>query len=232
MLNDDSSYFAFRGDQNQGEQKTSTTFLVRLQDQDPEAWKDFTEIYAPLIKFWCRLRKDELTHAERQDILQEVLQSVLLSIKNFDYTHAERSFRGWLRRITKLRICDHLREKVKDGQVSRLGSDSNCLNIAVLSPETPEPDDAIDPEEEAGERVVLLRQVLRRIRPEFRENSWEVFRLLFVAEKNSAEAAEMMEMTPEAVRQIRSRILRRIQAEYARLGIEIAPVSVGASMEN
>ena len=216
MLNDDSSYFAFRGAGSPGEHKTSTTFLVRLQDQDPAAWREFTEIYAPLIKYWCRQRKDALTHAERQDILQEVLQSVSLSIKKFDHTREERSFRGWLRRITKCRIGDFFREKAKDGQITRLAGDSDYWDIPL---------DEIDPEEETGERRVVLRQVLKRIRPEFQEKTWEVFQLLFVAEKASAEVAEMMGMTGMAVRQVRSRILRRIQAEYARLGIEMAPAS-------
>ena len=218
MVQDDSSYFAFQGNRNLGDNKTSTTFLVRLQDQESEAWKDFTEIYVPLIKFWCRRRKDVLSHAERQDILQEVLQSVSLSIKNFDHTRAERSFRGWLRRITRNRICDHLREKVKDENVVRLAGDSDDLDIPMPSPE-----------EEASERRVLLRQVLKRIRPEFREKSWEVFDLIIAAEKDSSEIAEMMETTPAAVRQIRSRILKRIREEYARLGIEIALASEAIS---
>ena len=221
MVQDDSSYFAFPADRNPGEHKTSTTFLVRLQDNESDAWKDFTEIYAPLIKYWCR-QKDELTHAQRQDILQEVLLNVSQSIKNFDYTRRERSFRGWLRRITKHRICDHFREKAKDENVARLAGDPDHLDIPMPAPA----DDVIDPEEETGERQVVLRQILKRIRPEFREKSWEVFQLIFAAEKDSSEIAALMEMKVEAVRQLRSRILKRIREEYARLGIEIAPASV------
>ena len=228
MLNDDSSYFAFPGVQNQGEHKTSTTFLVRLQDKDSTAWKDFTEIYVPLIKFWCRQQKGDLAHAERQDILQEVLQSVSLSIKKFNYTREERSFRGWLRRITRNQINDHFREKAKNENAARLSGDPEHWNISIPSPAAPELDDAVDPEEEVSEQQVLLRQILKRIKPEFREKSWEVFDLIFASEKDSSEIAEMMEMTATAVRQLRSRILKRIREEYARLGIEI--VSAGAFM--
>ena len=220
---DDSSYFPFRGDPNKGDNKTSTTFLVRLQDRESGAWKDFTEFYVPLIKFWCRKRKCELTHAERQDILQEILKSVSSAIERFDHTREERSFRGWLRRITKHRICDHLREKAKNEAVARLYSDPDHLNIPIPCPTIPELDDLADPEEEAGEQRVLLRQVLKRIRPEFREKSWEVFHLLFDAEKDSSEVAEMLNMKADAVRQIRSRILKRIREEYAKLGIETDP---------
>ena len=217
MVQDDSSYF-FQGDRNRDVPETSPTFLARLQSQESEAWKDFTEIYVPLIKFWCRQPKGALTHAERQDVLQEVLQSVAMSIKKFDHTREERSFRGWLRRITKNQISDHFREKAKDENVERLPSDPERWSISIPAPEF---DDAVDPEEEVSEQQVLLRQILRRIRPEFREKSWEVFPLIVASEKDSTQIAEMTGMTSTAVRQIRSRILRRIREEYARLGIEI-----------
>lgn len=212
---DDSSYFPFRGDRSNNGDKTSTTFLARLRGHETGAWMDFTEIYVPLIKFWCRKRKDVLSHAERQDVLQEVQQSVFSSIERFDRTREERSFRGWLRRITKNRICDHLREKARDETVVKLFGDPDRLDVSM-----PELDDEIDPEEEVDEQRVLLRQVLKRIRPEFREKSWDVFHLLFDAEKDSSEVAEMFDMTVVAVRKLRSRILKRIREEYAKLGIE------------
>lgn len=211
----DSSYVRFRG----GDNKTSTTFLGRLRDRDSDAWKDFMEIYAPLIRFWCRERKDDLLREERKDILQEVLQKVSLSIDRFDHSRKERSFRGWLRRITENQILDHLRLKAKGGKVERLYSDvdySHPNDVAIPGEE----DEEIDPDREAGEQLVLLKQILNRIKPEFREKSWDVFRLLFVAEKDSSDVAETMGMKDDAVRQIRSRILKRIREEYAKLGIE------------
>lgn len=234
VKSDDSSYFQFRGDYNVNDNKTSTTFLVRLQDRESGAWKDFMDIYVPLIKFWCRKRKSELTHAERQDILQEVLQSVSSSIGKFDHTREERSFRGWLRRITRNRICDHLREKVKNEPIVGLCNNPDHLNVPVPSPvlpsEAPELEDIVDPEEEAGEQRVMLKQVLKRIRPEFREKSWDVFHLLFIAEKDAPDVAKTMNMKVDAVRQLRSRILKRIREEFASLSIEDDPSSTVAPL--
>ena len=216
-LNDsDSSYFQNRGEVN----RTSTTFIARLQDRNSDAWKDFMEFYVPLIQYWCRRKKDRLTRVERQDILQDVLQRVSASIEKFDLTHEERSFRGWLRRITENRICDYLQEKAKKENTERLYSDIGIENIAAPFPVLSESDAATDPECEAEEQRILLKQVLNRIKSEFREKSWEVFRLLVVVGQDSSEVAQTMNMMGDAVRQIRSRILKRIREEYAKFGIE------------
>jgi len=212
----DSSYFHYPG----GENKTSTAFLVQLQDHDSKAWQDFMELYVPLIQKWCR-DKGFLTRPERQDILLEVLRKVVDSMDQFNHNRQERSFRGWLRRITENQIVDHIREKAKNQEITSLYSDPNSLHELIPTPPSFEIDDKnTGPEQEASEQLILLKQVLNRIQPEFREKSWDVFHLLFVAEKDSAEVAETMHMTSEAVRQIRSRILKRIREEYAKWGIE------------
>ncbi len=217
----DSSYFRYRG--KNGEEKTSASFLLRLQGHDSGAWKDFTELYVPLIRYWCRRRKSLLTRPERQDILQDVLQKLSVSIEKFDHTRKERGFRGWLRRITENRINDFLREKAKSGDVSRLYSDPDHLSILIPAPApaTLDFEDEIDSEQEAAEQHVVLKQILQRIKPEFREKAWDVFRLLCFAEKDSSEVAEIMEMTPDAVRKIRSRILKRLREEFAKLDFEM-----------
>ena len=212
----DSSYFRDPGSEN----KTSTAFLIQLQGRDGKAWQDFMELYVPLIQRWCRA-KGYLSRLERQDILLEVLRKVADSMDQFDRNRQERSFRGWLRRITENQIVDYIREKAKNQEMATLYSDPNDLHESVPTPQLFEIDDTnTDPEQEAGEQLILLKQVLNRIQPEFRAKSWDVFHLLFVAEKDSAEVAETMHMTSEAVRQIRSRILKRIREEYAKWGIE------------
>lgn len=189
-------------------------FLVGLQVGQSEKWEDFMKLYGPLILYWCRRKNGTLPQQDCLDILQEVSCKVSKSIRQFDHARPERSFRGWLRRITENQICDFLRVKSKDGDVSRLYSDPDYLQIPLPT------DDEIDPEQESGEQVVLLRQVLKRIKPEFKEKSWDVFRLLFIAEKNSSEVAEKLGMETNAVHQIRFRILKRIREEFSKLGIE------------
>lgn len=219
---DDSSYFPYRVEDN----PTSTTFLVGLQGGLFEAWKEFMEFYGPLILYWCRRKNAALSRPDRQEILQEVACKVSKSIRQFDHTRPERSFRGWLRRITENQICDFLRAKSKDGDVSRLYSDPDYLQIPLPPNDAIAPD--CDPECETNEQKVLLRQILKRIGPEFKEKSWEVFRLSFNAKKNSSEVAEMLGMEINAVYQIRFRILKRIREEFSKWGIE--PDSPGAAV--
>lgn len=218
MQDDDSAHFRYRGKDK--DNQTSTTFLARLQNRDSKAWNDFMWLYVPLIRYWCRLKKDVLSRPERQDISADVLQRVSTSIGKFDLTREARSFRGWLRRITENRISDFLQERAKRKDIVCLSDVPEHLNIPNPVMEMQDVDDELALEQEAEERFILLKQILNRIKPEFREKSWDVFHLILVAEKDSSEIAEMTGMTGPAIRQIRSRILKRIREEYAELGIE------------
>ena len=33
---------------------TSSGFLERLKQQDPQAWQQLANVYGPLVYFWCR----------------------------------------------------------------------------------------------------------------------------------------------------------------------------------
>ncbi len=203
---DDSSHFKYRG----GDNPTSTSLLIRLKNGESLAWDTFMSLYVPLIQYWCRKVKDKLKRPDRQDILQEVLQKVGKSIGKFDHAGESRHFRAWLRRITENCIIDHLNEREKRKDVSQLFSDTGHIK-GPIRPPTPDPFD-FELTEEPSERIVLLRQILKMIRPDFSEKSWDIFNLLVNAEKPSSEVAAQMEMKPDSVRRTRTRILNRIYA--------------------
>lgn len=209
-----SSYFQYPG----GENKTSTAFLIELQGRNYEAWKNFMDFYVPLILHWCD-KKESLKRPDRQDILQEVLVKVSKSIDQFDLSRPGRSFRAWLRRITENQICDHFRKQAKRPVVDRLHSDPNHPDHPIQGPDIWDLD-ASDSDEEARDQHVLLKQIIKRIKSEFREKSWKVYHLSFIVGKDSAEVAKEMGMKNDAVRKIRSRILRRLREEAEKLELE------------
>ena len=206
----DSSYHRYQG----GKHKTSTTLLTRLKKDEALAWEQFMSLYSPLIRYWCRKAKDQLNRSERQDVLQEVLQKVHKSISRFDHENRQgRHFRAWLRKITENCMIDTLREKENRKDVSQLMSDTGHIKWPQkLFVETFE-------QEEPNERLILFKQVLKTIEANFSEKHRDVFNLLIVAEKDSVEVAEIMGMNAPAVRQIKSRILKRIREEYNTLGL-------------
>lgn len=191
---------------------TSTGLLIRIRGGDPIAWTHFSKIYSPLIRYWCKKPGGKLTRADRQDITQEVLAKVSKSITGFDETREGRSFRAWLRAITQCTIADHLDRIEKQKDISRLMSDTGHIKEPYNKP--------FELAEEPDEKVILMRQVLKAVKPFFCDEHWEVINLLVFAEKNSSETAEILGKTPAAVRKIKSRIVKRMWTEYAALGID------------
>jgi len=87
---------------------TSESLLLRLQESRPEgpdesAWKQFVELYAPLIFYWAR--KNGRSQTDASDLVQEVLTLVFQKLPEFRYDRT-RSFRGWLRTVTLNKFCE------------------------------------------------------------------------------------------------------------------------------
>lgn len=92
---------------------TSESLLIRLQEAHPEgpnesAWKQFVEIYAPLIFYWAR--KNGRNQSDASDLVQEVLTLVFQKLPEFRYDRT-RSFRGWLRTVTLNKFRELARRK-------------------------------------------------------------------------------------------------------------------------
>jgi DNA-directed RNA polymerase specialized sigma subunit len=62
--------------------------------------------------------------------------------------------------------------------------------------------------------------MLEYVAEKTKKRDWEVFELLNIEELNSTEVAKKKNMTGAAVRQIKSRLLKRIREEYEKLGIQ------------
>ena len=89
---------------------TRRSLLVRLRNWDDQAsWKDFFDTYWRLI--YGVACKAGLGDAEAQDVVQEVVFSVVKYIPDFQYDPALGSFKSWLMQITRCRIADHFRTK-------------------------------------------------------------------------------------------------------------------------
>src|SRR5690606_20122673 len=82
---------------------TRITLLDRVrQPQAGDSWDEFAAVYDALILAW--LRQQAITDADADDIRQEVMQTVVQEIANFDHNGRPGAFRNWLRRITANRM--------------------------------------------------------------------------------------------------------------------------------
>lgn len=203
----DSSFYPYCGNTN----PTSTTLIVALKNDESAAWERFIRLYSPLIRFWCRKPGGRLTRSDRQDITQEVMAKVGRAIGDFDEKRPNRSLRAWLRSITSNTIADFLEKNEKRKNVTRLMSDTGHIKDVYRS--------SFELTEEPDEKIIILRQILKMLEPQFRPEYWEIFRLFINAEKTSQEVGEIMGMKADTVRKVKNRMLARIREEYEKLGL-------------
>jgi RNA polymerase sigma-70 factor, ECF subfamily len=72
-------------------------------------------------------------------------------------------------------------------------------------------------DEEAAEWGRLYRNAVDLVRGEFEERTWRAFWLTVVEDRTPAALTEELGMTPAAIRQAKSRVLRRLKQEVGDL---------------
>lgn len=180
---------------------TSMTLIERVRARDDEAWRRLVELYSPLIRHWCRRRGVRAEDVD--DVVQDVFQAVSVSLPNFRRDGRGHSFRGWLHGVTRHKALSLIRRDVPPGLG---GTDFLDLSLNVPDPAAEAP----DAEEKAliGE---LYQNALNLVRIEFEDRTWEAFWKTAIEGKPTADVAKEFGVTPAAVRQSRSRVLRRLK---------------------
>src|SRR5258708_481729 len=92
---------------------TRASLLVRLRDsRDEAAWRQFVELYAPLVYGYAR--KQGLQDADAADLSQEVLGSVAGAVGQLDYDPAKGAFRNWLFTVVRRKLSTWRRGRRND----------------------------------------------------------------------------------------------------------------------
>jgi RNA polymerase sigma-70 factor (ECF subfamily) len=88
------------------------------------------------------------------------------------------------------------------------GSEANLMLAGV--PAADDDSDDSDPPEVLG---ALYRRALELVRAEFEDRTWQMFWQVVVDEKSPADVAAQLHVSTAAVRQAKSRVLRRLKEE-------------------
>jgi RNA polymerase sigma-70 factor (ECF subfamily) len=183
------------------------SLAVRLREGSADAWRDLVDLYGPLVHQWC-CRKG-LNDGEAADVAQDVFLAVHRAIAAFDPTAPRATFRGWLWTITLNKIRERARRDVGPAAVggsTALGRMAGLPDPAVGAEEEPEPSDA-------GATAQLVRRALEQIRPTLAPPTWEAFWRTTVLGHPAPQVAEELGLTSAAVRQAKSRVLRRLRRQ-------------------
>lgn len=181
---------------------TSLTLLERVKARDGEAWRRLVDLYTPLLRHWCRrwgVRTEDV-----DDVAQEVFKAVIVGLHRFRREGETDSFRGWLHGVARYKVLTLMRR----GGVPALGGTQFYERTQLMAdPMTVEPPD----EEEAMLVGGLYQNALRLVRIEFGDRTWQAFWRATVEGQPPALIAEDLGVTPAAVRQAKSRVLRRLK---------------------
>ncbi|MEQ1824305.1 MAG: sigma-70 family RNA polymerase sigma factor [Pirellula sp.] len=186
--------------------KTRASLISRAKNRQPDAWSELVDLYGPLVAHWCaRCGMDSHTTA---DCVQEVFSSVSRSLDRFTAQRASGAFRAWLWVIASNKIKDEWRRRSRNVQAvggsTALGALQN------------QPDGASVPDDEPSSSFEMKRLVARgleQIKAEFEVRTWLIFERSVVDSLSTEAVATEFGVSPSAVRQIRSRVLRRLRKQ-------------------
>ena len=180
------------------------TLIDRIKVHDREGWERLVTLYTPFLHYWCR--RWGVSRADADDVLQEVFQAISKNLKDFRRERTGDSFRGWLRGIARNKALSLRRRRDPRGtggtdfyRRSQLIPDQRSHSV---------PDTEGADQEAIG---VLYEQALKLVKNEFEERTWQAFWRAVVDGQAPAIIADDLGVTAAAVRQAKSRVLRRLK---------------------
>ena len=187
---------------------TSETLLRELaaNPASPRA-EAFARLYEPVLRRYVaasRIGHEPIQPSDRDDLVQEVFLAVRSALPGFRYVPGRSSFRAYLRRAVRNAV---LRLQRRPAPVPP--------SLADARPAAPS---AAGDESETLLRIwtLTLARVFRSGR--FSPNTQAVFRRVALEGEAPADVGREFKLKPNAVYQIRNRILRAVREELDRFG--------------
>jgi len=179
---------------------TSTSLLEGLKLRDANAWERMVALYYPLIFGWCR--RGQIESQAIPDVCQEVFAAVAGGIEKFRRDRETDSFHGWLRAVTRNKVGDYWRTRLRQEQA--IGGSGAAEKFAQV-PALEDTDD--------NEVTSLTHRALDQIRPEFESQTWDSFWRVVVDGDSPGEVAAVLGVTVNAVYKAKARVFRRLREE-------------------
>ena len=189
---------------------THSSLLRRAALHDGRAWQELVDLYGPLISTWCR-RTGADWHMTA-DCIQEVFLVLANRLNTFRPTGSSGAFRAWLWSIARNKLIDLFRAANRQP----LASGGSTAHLAMQSVAA-EQDWMRDEPTEIFDVGSLTRRAIEQVRSEFTAQSWTVFERTVVDGIETSIVSKELGVSPSAIRQAKSRILRRLRQQLGDL---------------
>lgn len=194
--------------------RTRPTLLFRLRDwRDEATWSEFYRLYHHFI-FACA-RRAGLSHADAEEVTQDVFKRVAETVHEFESDPARGSFRGWLLNLTRWRIADKFRaRKPHEKQPPSSRRLENDGTATIDRQPAAEPPDAWEAEWQQS----LLEAALDRLARRVPAKQFQIFDLYRRQDWGVLRVARELGVNPATVYVVSHRLTKQLKAEVQRLG--------------
>jgi RNA polymerase sigma-70 factor (ECF subfamily) len=161
-------------------------------------------LYGPLIHRWCQ--QGNVPDDDVADVGQEVFRAIAHGIERFRRERPTDSFTAWLRTLTRYKVADYWRYRSRETRATG-GSDFQRRLGEIASVESGE--DSSDSAVE--EKVIVVARALELLQARCHATTWQAFWATAVEDQSPQDVAAELGITAMAVRQAKSRMLRRLR---------------------
>ncbi len=182
---------------------TRSSLIVRLREEDNQAWSEFFRIYAPAV-FSYSLRRG-MGKDDAEDIAQEVMIEVARSIKNFTYRREIGRFRDWLGTITR----------------RRMASVWNRHKLSTLDVDENNAMGQVDGQWIDEYQAAILLVAIENIRSRYSNVTWEAFWSTWKLGETAPQVSSRLGIPIECVYNAKARILKHLEKEVMRISDDI-----------
>lgn len=187
-------------------QNTSLSLLTRIQTADDrQAWDRLVLLYAPLLHGWCRAY--DVQPADAEDLVQEVLATVVRELPEFQHNQRTGAFRAWLRSILVNRLRRHW--QTREDRPQAAGGSSALVRLNELADDSSAASRAWDAEHDQ----FVIARLLESIRADFLPKTWEAFHRQMFGGQRADQVAEELQMPLSSVYVARNRVLSALRRE-------------------
>jgi RNA polymerase sigma-70 factor (ECF subfamily) len=194
---------------------TRPTLLYRVREwEDSASWEEFHRLYRRLV--YGRARRAGLSHADAEDVAQDVFARVAKAIKDFEYDAQRGAFRGWLMQLTHWRIADKFESRAKSpAQPNAPASDATSTGTGPI-------DRLAAPEQEEDEwdrewQQHILAAAIDRLRRKVKPKHFQVFELYVRQQWPVLKVSAELGVNPASVYLIGHRLTKQLKLEAENL---------------
>ena len=188
---------------------TSSTLLKKIKDSsDHQSWQRFFDRYSGMI-YRNGIAKG-LSHAEAEELVQEIMSQLVHKITNFNYDREKGSFRGWLNKITQWRIIDQMRRRILPQNAISVDIESSIVNLTA-----PVDNPAVNIDREWMETVI--RDAAESVKGKISNSHYQIFDQYFLQELDADEVSKNLGVKKSQVYLVKLRVGRLFVTEITKI---------------